>query len=71
MAKTLAAVQSRPTTIEGRPALGVTPQMFRQQIEEMGHRAGEQAGRAMAEGVAARCRPWSAGPARTRSKGSG
>jgi hypothetical protein len=53
MAKTLAAVQSRLAAIEGKPGLGVTPQMFRQQIEEAGHRAGEQAGRAMVEGAAA------------------
>jgi len=53
MAKTLQAVQSRLTAIEGRPALGVTPQMFRQQIDEAGQRAGEQVGRAMVEGAAA------------------
>lgn len=53
MAKTLTAVQSRLAAIEGKPALGVTPQMFRQQIEEAGQRAGEQAGLAMAEGAAA------------------
>lgn len=49
MAKTLTAVQSRLAAIEGKPALGVTPQMFRQQIED----AGQWAGRAMAEGAAA------------------
>ena len=53
MAKTLTAVQSRLAAIEGKPSLAVTPQMFRQQIEEAGHRAGEQAGRAMVEGAAA------------------
>jgi Family of unknown function (DUF6118) len=52
IAKTLQAVQGRLAAIEGKPALGVTPQMFRQQIDEAGPRAGEQAGRAMVEGAA-------------------
>ncbi len=53
MAKTLTAVQSRLAAIEGKPALSLTPQLFRQQIEDAGQRAGEWAGRAMAEGAAA------------------
>ncbi len=53
MAKTLQAMQSRLAAIEGKPALEATPQLFRQQIEEAGYRAGERAGRAMAEGATA------------------
>ena len=53
MAKTLLAVQGRLAAIEGKPALGLTPQLFRQVIEDAGQRAGERAGRAMADGAAA------------------
>ena len=53
MAKTLQAVQGRLAAIEGKPALGLTPQLFRQVIEDAGQRAGERAGRAMADGAAA------------------
>ena len=53
MAKTLQAMQSRLAAIEGKPALGLTPQLFRQLIEDAGQHAGERAGRAMAEGAAA------------------
>lgn len=53
MAKALTVVQSRLAAIEGKPGLALTPQMFRQQIEDAGWHAGERAGRAMAEGAAA------------------
>ena len=53
MAKTLQAMQGRLAAIEGKPALGLTPQLFRQVIEDAGQRAGERAGRAMADGAAA------------------
>ena len=52
MAKTLQVMQSRLAAIEGKPALGLTPQLFRQLIEDAGQHAGERAGRAMAEGAA-------------------
>ena len=53
MAKTLQAMQSRLAAIEGKPALDVTPQLFGQQIEEAGYRAGERVRRAIAEGATA------------------
>ena len=53
MAKTLQAVQGRLAAIEGKPALGLTPQLFREVMEDAGQRAGERAGRAMADGAAA------------------
>ena len=86
MAKTLQAVQGRLAAIEGKPALGLTPQLFRQVIEDAGQRGCERAGRAMADGAAggrwrtarrrraprrASRRPWSAARTRARTSGSG
>lgn len=53
MAKTLQAVQGRLEAIEGKPALAMTPEVYRERIEEMGHFAGQAAGRALSEGAAA------------------
>ena len=53
MQKALQAVQGRLETIEGKPALAMTPEVYRDRIEEMGRVAGQVAGRAMSEGAAA------------------
>jgi Family of unknown function (DUF6118) len=53
MAKTLQALQQGLTAIEGKPALGMTPEVYRERIEEAGRFAGQMAGRALSEGAAA------------------
>jgi hypothetical protein len=53
MQKALQAMQGRLETIEGKPALTMTPEAYRNRIEEMGRVAGQEAGRAMREGAAA------------------
>lgn len=46
-------VDARLAAIEGKPALAMTPEVYRERIEEMGRFAGQIAGRAMSEGAAA------------------
>jgi hypothetical protein len=53
MAKTLQDLQRRLATIEDKPAMEMTPDVYRARIEEMGHFAGQAAGRALSEGAAA------------------
>ena len=50
MAKTLRDLQRRLATIEDKPALGMTPDVYRDRIEEMGPFAGQAAGRALSAG---------------------
>ena len=53
MAKSLEMLQERLAVIEGKPALTMTPAIYREQIAEAGRIAAEMAGRALAEGAAA------------------
>ena len=53
MAKSLQAVQGRLEAIESKPALAMTPEVYRERIEAMGQVAGQVAGRALSEGAAA------------------
>jgi hypothetical protein len=53
MAKSLQAMQERLVAIEGKPALLMTPEVYRVRIEEIGRFAGQIAGEAMREGAAA------------------
>lgn len=53
MAKTLQALQQCLEAIEGKPALGMTPEVYRERIEETGQFVGQAAGRALSEGAAA------------------
>jgi hypothetical protein len=53
MAKSLQAVQGRLEAIESKPALAMTPEVYRERIEAMGQVAGQVSGRALSEGAAA------------------
>jgi hypothetical protein len=52
MMKTLEAVQGRLAAIESKPALAMTPAVYRAEIGEAGRSAGEVAGRMLREGAA-------------------
>lgn len=49
----LQVVDRRLEAIEGKPALAMTPEIYRERIEETGRLAGRMAGQAMSEGAAA------------------
>jgi hypothetical protein len=53
MAQTLQGLQGRLAAIEGKPALAVTPAVYREQIAAAARLAAEVAGRALGEGTAA------------------
>ncbi|MCB8883965.1 hypothetical protein ACELLULO517_27230 [Acidisoma cellulosilytica] len=53
MQKTLQIVQGRLEAIEGQPALAMTPEVYRERLEDMGRFAGRMAGQAMSEGASA------------------
>ena len=53
MMKTLEAVQGRLAAIESKPALVMTPAVYRREIDDAGRLAGETAGRELREGAAA------------------
>ena len=53
MMKTLEAVQGRLAAIESKPALAMTPAVYRREIDDAGRLAGETAGRVLREGAAA------------------
>ena len=53
MAKTLQGLQERLVAIEGKPALEMTPAVYRTEIAEAGRIAAEMAGRALREGASA------------------
>ena len=52
MMKTLEAVQGRLAAIESKPALEMTPAVYRREIDDAGRLAGEVAGRMLREGTA-------------------
>jgi hypothetical protein len=52
MMKTLEAVQGRLAAIESKPALEMTPAVYRGEIDDAGRLAGEVAGRMLREGAA-------------------
>ena len=52
MMKTLEAVQGRLAAIESKPALEMTPAVYRREIDDAGRLAGEVAGRMLREGAA-------------------
>jgi hypothetical protein len=51
MMKTLEAVQGRLAAIESKPALEMTPAVYRREIDDAGRLAGEVAGRMLREGA--------------------
>ncbi len=53
IAKTLQGLQERLAAIEGKPALEMTPAVYRTEIAEAGRIAAEMAGRALREGASA------------------
>jgi Family of unknown function (DUF6118) len=52
MMKTLETVQGRLAAIESKPALEMTPAVYRREIDDAGRLAGEVAGRMLREGAA-------------------
>ena len=53
MQKSLREVEGRLAAIEDKPALTMTPEVYRARIEDMGRAAGQVAGKAMSEGATA------------------
>src|SRR5215475_13861516 len=51
MMKTLEAVQGRLAAIESKPALAMTPAVYRRENNDAGRLAGETAGRELREGA--------------------